>query len=1392
MSGEFSAKVLLSNFPTSLTGARPGETLAGVPGKLTEGSLAQVSEQSALVPPVKRDLDVIRNEGIETWQKFLKRLGGIAFFAEQSLEEREAWLEKHQQTNGGQMSFRDMSSDAHAQVQLRIQQFGNKFLSKMDDARANEILSESAPGQTTRAIADAFGRRTLFFLKDYWTVVSNYSTSRDYGTEPDFVAYNIENGQLVTRRGGPGDQEGLIAYNVMIDHSSKRRAVFLVSASKRPGLGEREGLELAWTMLSRQFDGQRAPMDRETFVERYAQFKTQVLSAFTPAGLKSLLQKLIRFAPKSVEVPFQPKEDSLTFRMESIMPEIVLCWTMVALLNSPGSFVPDIQRFVRGLESFAKRLAVIAYEDAYVATSEIVLSLSAAALLSQRVKSWTPSRGVVASWFLFGIQALSTTRTTRADMQRGLRAERIPLASIASIARDSPEQARLYAVSALLDEVKSFAGDLALARDVALHYPEYKSNPRDKIARPASMPIWHAIDQHWYADLVYAMPVELVESMSHDAPKSKPFSIVLEQVFEQVTGLNPRKQHISPEYFSPESNAFAAAVREAQELVFRALLPKSVNRARVECMPLVSGERYTLRYTLDYSWIAGLVGGIEVRVGRQAYIVSLKPDEPFELVVIPKPSRKTRDSLDDLTPEIEDQARAKARAILEQGIDLSAIPAPYPLLKGARAKLVGWSAGDPRFSVTLAREKRVAFETASASIVSDKLRVLEKKRALIQKRIQELREQSQARIKLLERYKQALATTNLEIARLSGAPDALPPFKLAGAKKRKAAKQEDNLQLDWDQARRYAGEFPLLESVEALNLREFVTRDCPREFVGRTHDAGTALAELIERTPPMHLRRAINILSGYLYSVQMPRVSRDGGGTEMAVQVADVGAFQFLATLSLLYPIALSRRNRTLVSFDVRSPLALWRMRDLIVEQSGANQWRDQGPPESWGAESRTVPRAPVERVPWPHQIESTREMLSKRSKGNFLWIPTGMGKTAIILSYIVEKIARSECPPCVVYVLPDSALETVVAEIRAYNFKLVLLWPLKTKAPASITTVPGCVPREFHINLVRQDDVRKCPELLGYMPEALLIYDEVHLAMAAGTLRTRGALELSKASADFIALTATPIVDNRITSLQAWLEQIVRFPITERNIFTAASSMVAKKVTTGVQVRERVLSAPFSDAEAQRLRDLLPVALGGANTYASIEDLLEANEIAYAAATRLLIEQTLEQLRYGGVMLVAKDKRHQQDMLERLLSASSSLERSDVFLVGPEGSIYLTDASVRASSVPPYRVVITTKDRAEGYSLTYLKSMIRGVYPSNQAKRIQIEGRIDRIDQVGIDPKRDAQGTVLEKGHINFVTIYAGELQKTLLENHSDAKNLLLALRALAQQVQLEQKMNV
>lgn len=97
-----------------------------------------------------------------------------------------------------------------------------------------------------------------------------------------------------------------------------------------------------------------------------------IIDWFSPSVHKSLIQKLIRTRCEGVEYG------------DVVYPVVeVIMASMVQLMLNPGVFVPNIRRFVTGIESLTKRLAVTIFEDSYIANTELLMELMAAGLLAQ-------------------------------------------------------------------------------------------------------------------------------------------------------------------------------------------------------------------------------------------------------------------------------------------------------------------------------------------------------------------------------------------------------------------------------------------------------------------------------------------------------------------------------------------------------------------------------------------------------------------------------------------------------------------------------------------------------------------------------------------------------------------------------------------------------------------------------------------------------------------------------------------------------------------------------------------------------------------------------------------------------------------------------------------------
>jgi len=555
--------------------------------------------------------------------------------------------------------------------------------------------------------------------------------------------------------------------------------------------------------------------------------------------------------------------------------------------------------------------------------------------------------------------------------------------------------------------------------------------------------------------------------------------------------------------------------------------------------------------------------------------------------------------------------------------------------------------------------------------------------------------------------------------------------------------------MTWQKARDAEVEIPLLNPVSD-SLKAAI------KYTGYGY-VEESVASLVAKYPVRIVQRAMGLLAGSPTSIEMPRISRDGGGSQQSVIFDDVLVFQFLLRLSLVAPAMIRLVPYSSIRFEIPSPPTMWFFRDILLGQIASLDEEVAGGP-SW-----PVLDDQREREMWPHQKESVEEMLARRErgyKGNFIWMSVGSGKTLVVLEFLKR---LPSLPPHIVYTLPSEAIKSVSQEIEAYGFSVQLWVPLKGKAksyPVDEVVRKASEIRPFTVTLIEHDHLRRVEEeLKRIVPHSIFIVDEVHKTFN-DTKRTSMAKDLSALSQDFIVLTGTPIIDNKMYKLIWWLQQIMPFRVDEKNFWVAISGMVSRKVNTGVIPLREDVEAAMEDAEAARYRELVPPGLGGSNPHASFEAIQEATKLCYRVTMRAIVDETVKEVEDGkGVMVVARSAAHQEEL------RSSLAERGvrKIYVLEKNKSIHLTDESKE-----DYDVVIVPLNKSTGYSLTKLKVMITGVYPSNHATRDQLEGRIIRIGQ--------------KEKFIRFRTVHCGILTY-IMENHKDARNIAAIMSTLVKE---------
>jgi superfamily II DNA or RNA helicase len=1212
---ERKATQIFTKFCVDVTGARKNDILIGSSAGNKNAVIRILNND---VYPEQKKLDSMRKYP-PIWDKFLTKLGSIPFFSTMSKEERNQWLFVNED------SYHTRKIVGTDGVKIDFLQPGN-FSEKLTEDNISTLIQGT--NWTGEQIENFFSRKpgskaqkhTLAMIRSFWKISSDYEVTTDFSG----TVIPLGNELNIT----------YVLHNITKQHVKQKKK--WIRPSGKAGVRS-VGIQTDKVPFSTIPWMQKNKKTYNAIFERMVNM--------TPAAYKSLIQKIIRYRPQYVK--FSNKilniKQPTKFKAVDTLKALI-----IQLLLMPGSFVPDIQRYVSGMESCFKRVGVSIMEDGYANVDKICTSLTAA-LLSQRVKSWKPSLTILNTTMDVAVEALNSNKYWDWRNTPGVISfTKTGVDSTKPFVLESSQN--IYErCSALLDELRSFQGDLALTRN-----QKFSEIMEGNVDRPLEMSVTRCVDQHWATGVVYFFPPRVVEQYTNTS--STPFKPLFSAIWDNVSSINTRKMNVV-------NNSFSKVTKIAQQLYLTSRQNKLVERK------VIATKNYIINCPLDIGWIAALVGVIEVG-GSPPAIVTLSATDPKLLIPIRRPSRDSAD--EQLTEDQERMAIRKAKLKLRKGIVLKAAQAPLDMLKQARIKLVN----DELIIQTITGQK------------------LDWKRIL-----------------------------NTEIT--------YPVH----------AKLKSKNQLETFKNR-------------LLYIGSGVTNGCDKE-----------LTKKLKNTDNTIIRRTLTFITGYSAKIEMHNISRDGGGVVQSVISIDVAVYQFLLKLCELYPGALRPKEGQPGKFIVPSGPLLWHVTSKIKQylsskKSGNKQW--------------TVVNDKKNRILWKHQENALQAMINNHNNGNagtFLWLKVGLGKTLIVLSYVKWLINNKKLPMYVIYTLPESAMNSVIKEIQQFSFDINLLVPLKNiknkKFPKGVTIIQGCNPEPFKINLIASDgNLRKCEDSLSAIASnALIIFDEVHKNMN-DTKRTSVSLSLARLSKEFIAFTGTPVIDSKTYKLVAWLKMISKFEVNTENYLVAANDMITQPANTGVIVERVDHVAKMSKQLRDEYKTLVPASLGGTNANPMYQDWKRATDISYEASNRKMISQTLIYLNEGRrVMVVAKDTTHQNTLEKLFLQAGVDAE--NLFVLRSNDSIYLTDEEVTKPGMD-FKVVIVPIRKAEGYTLIACSVMVTSVYPSNQATRTQIEGRINRIGQ--------------KNKNVIYDTIHCGILTN-ILQNHNSARSLAKALEQIANQ---------
>ena len=541
--------------------------------------------------------------------------------------------------------------------------------------------------------------------------------------------------------------------------------------------------------------------------------------------------------------------------------------------------------------------------------------------------------------------------------------------------------------------------------------------------------------------------------------------------------------------------------------------------------------------------------------------------------------------------------------------------------------------------------------------------------------------------------------------------------------------------------------------------------------------------------PRQVILAACAFLSGYDKDIKFPRVSRDGFGTTSALTGMEKQAYRFLRELAQVMPHAIWPKGRFgfhTVNMALRHEVRCQLLGYLTV------QWNFPNP-----TDDRTLR---------PLQADALQQMMHAHAQqmGVFLWMLVGSGKTLTVLKYIHQ----THCVQRVVWALPASAIASVGREISQFGWSWTVLASTHGRAKKYAQCTINRTLQDNCITLVEHDDVRNLyRDLAPQMLDTAFVYDEVHKAMASKTQRTAYALKLARLAKQLVCLTGTPIVKSTAYPLMEWLKLCVPFEVKSTNFWVAANAMVAKLTSTDVKVVHEDVQV---NEDRNSVYQFLPPRMGGTaqtpqwkNAYDASRNIVDkwivkkthqvvyaqrgdppmlpispthfGSEHAYAVAATRAVDPSPELLAHleQRVLLVSESKSHSNKLINMLLDMGIPAE--DIMAVGGKQaptdqvahvtSPHLTADEWRTGKRLP-KICVAPIQYCEGYTLTWMTVMITGVYPSNQAKRTQMEGRINRAN--------------CERMHRYYIRAHTG-LTTFMLKHQISAKNLEAALKQLS-----------
>lgn len=940
---------------------------------------------------------------------------------------------------------------------------------------------------------------------------------------------------------------------------------------------------------------------------------------FTPGILKSLIQKCIRMYPEEVAILNTKTNEDDIYPIDE-----VLLTSFLLLLKNPGSFVPDLRAFVKGPESAMKRLAVSIIEDSSVSVNEdskypeAVNALLFAALAAR--KDWRFSEDFIFKSCEWCIEALNDNYYEY-DWHK-LKGNRL----------NCENRMICNAITTL----GSFESDINMIKSCCENEWSTKTM---KNKRPKIMRIEHCFDHHCCTDIIYLLNID------HLDPKD-----AIGIIWDGASGFNPRKHdhELNPDV-------------EAAQLRYWKI--KTMHQEQYD----VEGDSYEYSRILDESWITGMIGPIEHKMGSSNLTSFFHPDNISSVVTIRSASRA------------KDQ-----KELTEEELEKS--------------------------TEYVVQKMKKPFKLKEESINIDSEFIFKDDEFIMKDGI---------------KWKE-YCSSSFEVIHFS--------------------------------------------DMEEMNFDEIIDFISSSDVDGVVNEWQQHILNYLSELPVEVIYRISMYLRIVSDEIAPYKISRDGTGSYQTVNWTDLYLFRFLCFCSVVIPIAIKikKDNSITIGFKITNIFIWNHLKKIVFDFIGETELYD------WLDEVKSLYKQLKikftdewslldidKREMREHQQQAVDQIMSRiqfGKRGNIIWIPVGGGKTFIVINVLFRLMQRKALPKYIVYALPPGAYESVFNEFKQNSASIPILPSVYLDGTAVGKKKGSDRLREFHINFIKHDHMRSesiKEQLLEHASDIFLILDEFHLMMNVETQRTSIALEMSKISNNFIALTGTLVKDKDPKGIIEWISQVVEFKLTEKNYMVGVASLISNKISYGVEEIRTFIDVPIE--EGDEYYSLVDSKLGGT---AEQTKFREAVNRCYSITRDAIFEIAIQVLEEEpNVFVVALNKEMQQT-----LAAAFEEVGKKVFCITSQNSIVMTPGTHE-----DIQVVITTMQHAAGYTLTAIKTMVQGVYFSNQATRTQMIGRLIRMGQ--------------PSPNVDIITVHCGILSYTL-KHYEDTRSLEKALGDLAKDI--------